>query len=248
MPHGTLVSLSSAPVLQKPPWPSGWIVTLGDSAALLPSIIGLFILTYPSELSSHLDLGCSSDSGAASAFPSDPGERAAGSSATEYRRHCPQTRSYGPADPRTDAGWTDAGLNGSYGSSRPAGTSECAHLQHFVPARSSRRAEARWGWAVGPRPLPFVATSRPSLAHLPLSRVPGVLPSLSSNWKPGDLSGIPQRANFSSRATSSTSSTPSSPVRRPAPASRYLVWISLLHLGCWLRLPPQFDITAKRLS
>lgn len=63
MPHGTLVSPSSAPVLQKPPWPSGWIVTLGDSAALLPPIIGLLILTYPSELGRHLDMGCSSDSG-----------------------------------------------------------------------------------------------------------------------------------------------------------------------------------------
>ena len=104
MPHGTLVSPSSAPVLQKPPWPSGWVVTLGYSAALLPSIIGLLILTYPSELGRHLDLGCSSDSGAASVFPGDPGERAAGSSATDYRSHCPQTRRYGSADPRTDAG------------------------------------------------------------------------------------------------------------------------------------------------
>ena len=110
VPRGTLVSPSSAPALQKPPWSPGWVE---DSAALLPSIIELPILTYPSELGRHLDLGCSSDSGAASAFPGDPGERAAGSSATDYRSHCRQTRSYGPADSRTDAGWADAGLNGS---------------------------------------------------------------------------------------------------------------------------------------
>lgn len=95
VPHGTLVSPSSAPVLQKPPWPSGWIVTLGDSAALLPPIIGLLILTYPSELGRHLDMGCSSDSGAASAFPGDPREERLQGSATDYISHCPQTRSYG---------------------------------------------------------------------------------------------------------------------------------------------------------
>lgn len=104
MPHGTLVSPSSAPVLQKPPWPSGWVDALEDCAALLPSIIELLILTYPSELGRHLDLGCFSDSGAASAFPGDPRERAAGSSATDYRSHCPHTRSYRTEDWRIDAG------------------------------------------------------------------------------------------------------------------------------------------------
>ena len=68
-PCGTLVSPSSAPALQKPLWSSGWVE---DSAALLPSVIELPILTYPSELGRHLDLGCSSDSGGSFCFPRWP--------------------------------------------------------------------------------------------------------------------------------------------------------------------------------